>query len=91
MDHICVMVCQNGAQTLFQLVEVSAASDAARLVKEGRVPGVMIDVTLPAKQLAAIPARSSGAESVKLIVVNVNAGNDGDAAGFVAQRVGRCH
>jgi hypothetical protein len=87
MDDICVMVCQDGAQTLFQLVEVGAGSDAARIVKEGRLPGVMIDVTLPAKQLAAMPARSSGAERVKLIVVNVNAGNDGDAGGFVAQRV----
>jgi hypothetical protein len=78
MDDICVMVCQNGAQTLFQLVELGAASDAARLAKEGRLPGVMIDVTLPAKQLAAMPARSSGAGRVKLIVVNVNVGNDGD-------------
>jgi hypothetical protein len=44
VDHIWIMVDQDGAQTLFQLVEVGAASDASRLVKELHLPVVMIDV-----------------------------------------------
>lgn len=46
MDHIWVMVDQDGAQTLFQFVDVGAASDAARLLKELHLPVVMIDVAL---------------------------------------------
>ena len=88
MDHIWVMVDQDGAQTLFQLVDVGAASGAARLMKELHLPIVMIDVALPAKQLAAMPAPPSGAERARLIVVNVHAGTDGDAAGLAAHKNG---
>lgn len=89
MDHLWVLVDQDGGQTLFQLVEVGTASDASRLVKELHLPVVMIDVALPsAKQLDAMPAPRSdhGRERARLIVVNVRTGNDGDAAGLAPHK-----
>lgn len=85
MDRNLLMVCQDGAHTLFELVEMGTAFDSAELVKELRLPSVMIDITLPARQLAAMPARRTEAERVRLIVVNVHAGNDIETAGLVAQ------
>jgi len=81
MDQIWVMVDQEGAQTLFQLVEVGGAPDASRLVKELHLPVVMIDVTLPpAQQIEAKSAPGSGSARAKLVVVNVHTGNEGEVA-----------
>ncbi|PYR25067.1 MAG: hypothetical protein DMF92_21280 [Acidobacteria bacterium] len=53
------MVDQNGAQTLFQLVEVGVGPDASRLVKDLHLPAVLIDVALPAKHFGAMSAPRS--------------------------------
>jgi len=84
MDHIWVMVDQNGAQTLFQLVEVGVGPDASRLVKELHLPAVLIDVALPAKHFGAKSAPRSGREQerARLVVVKVHTGDDGDAVGL---------
>lgn len=86
MDHIWVMVDQDGEQTLFQLTAMGGAADAIRLVKERRLPVVMVDVALPPETRIEEVQALSGTTRARLVVVKLHTASEGHAPGVVAYR-----
>lgn len=75
--NIWVLVDREGERTLFRLIEVGDAGEAARVMGDGQLPVVMVDVALPSPEhigptLRALPGQG------RLVVVKVHAASGTD-------------
>ena len=82
---IWVLIDQEGERTLFRLVEVEDARQAARVVRDRQLPVMMVDVALPStEQLGPTLHALSGRG--RLIVLNVHTVSGTHAAGVTVPR-----
>lgn len=82
---IWVLIDQEGESTLFRLVEMGDARDAARMTRNRQMPVVTVDVALPATEpigptLRAVPGQE------RLVVLKIHAVSGTDEASLAVPR-----